>query len=440
MSFSLIGTPSRSAVACAALIATTSLVAWRSAGPASAQEAASSTGRSFAQPALRQSTFPKESRLEAPVAPVAGESGGLRLAGSKSGTASPPPATTSPSPTAKVEPSWPKTVPEAKAEAAPPQVEVYSEQEIAAAKEHCTAVLKGLEVVIVEEAPFKSGACGAPAPVQLVSLGRSPQVTLSPPVTVTCDMVAAMHKWVTQDVQPLAKKFLGAQVVGIETMSSYSCRNAYGRKKTNLSEHGRANALDIRSFATADAKETAVLADWGPTGWEIRAQIAAATKAAAEKLAAEKAAAEKAAAAKALAAGQPGQQQGGKAATATGSSQQPAASATGGVDNLVSKIPSIANRLPGAAPAAEGNAGFGLMRPSYLGGPKAAKEPPVPATGPLVPQVDVVSQSRRAQFLRAAHSAACKIFGTTLGPETNPAHKNHFHVDMAERSRGNYCE
>ena len=53
---------------------------------------------------------------------------------------------------------------------------------------------------------------------------------------------------------------------------------------------------------------------------------------------------------------------------------------------------------------------------------------------------DVGSQSRQAQFLRAAHDTACKIFGTTLGPETNLAHKNHFHVDMAERSRGNFCE
>ena len=36
-------------------------------------------------------------------------------------------------------------------------------------------------------------------------------------------------------------------------------------------------------------------------------------------------------------------------------------------------------------------------------------------------------------FLRAAHRSACKIFGTVLGPEANNAHKNHFHVDMAER-------
>ena len=33
---------------------------------------------------------------------------------------------------------------------------------------------------------------------------------LSPPVDLTCDMIAALHKWVQQDVQPLARKHLGA--------------------------------------------------------------------------------------------------------------------------------------------------------------------------------------------------------------------------------------
>ena len=88
----------------------------------------------------------------------------------------------------------------------PPKAEVYTPQEIGAAKAQCQALLKGLDVVVLEEPPIKSGSCGTPAPVQLISVGRNPQVALSPPVTVTCDMVAAMHKWVTQELQPLAKK------------------------------------------------------------------------------------------------------------------------------------------------------------------------------------------------------------------------------------------
>ena len=61
---------------------------------------------------------------------------------------------------------------------------------------------------------------------------------------------------------------------------------------------------------------------------------------------------------------------------------------------------------------------------SRLGGPKAQK--------PAV--ID------RTEFLRGAHASACKIFGTVLGPEANNAHKNHFHVDMAERRSGSFCE
>ncbi|MGA7328701.1 MAG: extensin family protein, partial [Rhodomicrobium sp.] len=39
----------------------------------------------------------------------------------------------------------------------------------------------------------------------------------------------------------------------------------------------------------------------------------------------------------------------------------------------------------------------------------------------------------RAAFLRGIHDGACEIFGTTLGPEANESHKNHFHLDMKER-------
>src|SRR5262249_17572778 len=65
-----------------------------------------------------------------------------------------------------------------------------------------------------------------------------------------------------------------------------------------------------------------------------------------------------------------------------------------------------------------------------LGGPKAkaAGAPPV------------LNTDARLDFLRAVHAAACRQFGTVLGPEANSWHKNHFHIDMAERPRGPICE
>jgi len=39
------------------------------------------------------------------------------------------------------------------------------------------------------------------------------------------------------------------------------------------------------------------------------------------------------------------------------------------------------------------------------------------------------------QFLTTIHDSACKRFGTVLGPDYNPAHRNHFHVELA----GAFC-
>jgi hypothetical protein len=362
--------------------------------------------RSFAQPALSAAATPEQSApTAAPAAPVA-------------------PATP-----AKPAAEWPKFVPAAgKAEPTPPVPEAFTAEEIATAKARCAVLLKGLDVVVTEEPAIKSGACGAPAPVQLISVGKNPQVSLSPPASMTCEMVAALHKWMADDIQPLAKKHLGVAVVGLQTMSSYSCRNAYGRKRGLLSEHGKANAVDIGGFVMANSHQTSVLADWGPTGIEIRAQIAAAqaaAKVAAEKAAALKAAADKVAAAKSKSNG----------AGATATTEPPAA-----VGTIIEGVPGLANRLPGAGAASEGRSGYGLTRPSNLGGPKSTDKPVPAEAAPVMLPPDAASQSRKARFLREAHTAACKIFGTTLGPETNLAHKNHFHLDMAERARSNYCE
>jgi hypothetical protein len=42
-------------------------------------------------------------------------------------------------------------------------------------------------------------------------------------------------------------------------------------------------------------------------------------------------------------------------------------------------------------------------------------------------------------FLRAVRDGACDIFGTTLSPDFNAAHRDHFHFDMAQRNFGAVC-
>ena len=348
----------------------------------------------------------------------------------------------------KPPPSFPKTVDEAKAEAEgakkPPPA--WTEQEIAEAKARCTAILKRISAVAIPEPPLREGNCGTPAPIELVSIGHAPEVAISPPAIMTCELAEALETWMKTDVQPLARKHLGAEVVRIENMSSYSCRAAYGRAGNKLSEHGLANALDIRGFVTAQAKTAYVLENWGEPQREINARIAAA-KAAAEKADAERLAAEKA--------GQDNLKTDKNApsatppvATATANSGAPAGGIARGA--IVDGLPKVTVTLPGAATPSAPAPSLSITEPSHLGAAKphlafdlksggktAAPKSLVTKTAGVQVIVAIPAKSEppdaKGEFLRQAHAAACRIFGTTLGPEANAAHRNHFHVDMAKR-------
>lgn len=324
---------------------------------------------------------------------------------------------------------------------------VWSPEEIETAKAHCTAILKGVDAVYIPETSFRDGSCGAPAPVRLVSIGKSPQVALNPPALLTCDMVLNLTNWVTGDLQPLAKKNLGAELVRIDTMSDYSCRAAYGRVGNKLSEHGHANALDIRGFVTAKGEEAMVLEGWGTPQREIAAakaaeeKKAAAIKAAAEKSAAEQAAKAAAAATTTKTGSVP------PAATAQGTSPAPAAGAS-----PVTPRTTIVEGLPKSfLPPGIGTAGQkGLgLAPQQLGGPKEKDKPAGKdaleaessvAIGTPPSATTKEPPARISLFLHEAHASACRIFGTTLGPEANNAHRNHIHVDMAPRTNLKICD
>lgn len=313
-------------------------------------------------------------------------------------------------------PAWPLTLPAGspdRAKEAPnPVPATWSTAEIDAARARCTSLLEGIAAVAVAEPAFRRGACGAPAPIRLVSLGTSPEVALSPPALVTCDMALALSTWLERDIQPLARSHLGAEIVSIETMSDYACRNAYGRAKARLSEHSRANALDIRGFRTSKGETAALLSGWGMTARDARARVASGT------LGAFVTTVEAA----------PAMEGGGGA---------PMPDLAAGVFSEVfgAQGPSLGLAPLDLTPAAA----RGEPALSWLGGPGAAAEGRdklgggSPGGAPDAP-------SRRAEFLRAAHRSACHIFGTVLGPEADSTHRNHIHVDMAARGSGSYCE
>lgn len=314
-------------------------------------------------------------------------------------------------------PQFPAVLPP-KGEPKPPAT--WTAEEVAGAKAQCAAILKRIHAVAIPEAPLREGDCGTPAPIQLISIGKNPEIALSPPATVTCSLAEALYDWMNTDIQPLARSELGGNVIKIEVMSSYSCRAAYGRKGNKWSEHAMANALDIRGFVTAAGKTAYVLEDWGTPKREIIARINA-EKAKAAKALAEQQAAEKAA--QAAQVEMSGKQQPGKSGVPA--QAPPAASAStagapaGGVatSSVSSGTPRLTVTLPGGATRPTDEVDGLSLAPSRLGGPKT----------------QIPEPERKQNFLHAAHASACRVFGTTLGPEANAAHRNHLHVDMAQR-------
>jgi hypothetical protein len=112
------------------------------------------------------------------------------------------------------------------------------------------------------------GECGAGDVVllQSVMLPDEAKVAVAPPATLRCAMAEQVALWLRDDVAPAALK-LGAALRGLDNYDSYECRSRNRVPGATLSEHGRANALDIHALQLANGKvigltDADVAKDW----------------------------------------------------------------------------------------------------------------------------------------------------------------------------------
>jgi hypothetical protein len=252
---------------------------------------------------------------------------------------------------------------------------------VAAARADCDKRLANVTLDYVALPAIKHGVCGAPAPILVRSIGSYPEVVIDPPAIVNCTLAATLYAWLKDKVQPEAMAKLGSAVVKLHNAASYDCRNRYGATNTKLSEHALANALDISEFVLASGEHVTVLGNWhrvtaAPPAPDSNPRVVAAVA-------------------------------------------PPAA--TGSV------IPVSNTRQAGS------NA------------PRVTKAEAEPGAPPLPPPVakarpPKATSERRAAFLHAVHDEACQEFDTVLGPNTNEAHRSHFHLDMKVRRYVKICE
>jgi len=315
----------------------------------------------------------------------------------------------------------------------------WTSAEVDAAKAACDKLLKDTAIDYEPLPPIKEGICGAPAPILVKSIGSDPKVAIDPPATITCRLAAGLFAWLKDKVQPEAKDKLGTEVVKLHNATSYACRNRYGGANTPLSEHALANALDVSDFVFASGAHVTVLDAWP------------------------------------------------KVVTASADSDTPKPSRAATVASSIMKVSQAVT--PTSLPAAARQSAVFLTRikanpfemptlPKQAKPPKAtpsvpvasagesanaksnpfvapaAAGPSVPDASPPAPQQDAsppgaASQDaapkqtlaeRESIFIKDVHDDACLVFGTTLGPEANDAHKNHFHLDMKARRHAGLCD
>jgi hypothetical protein len=114
----------------------------------------------------------------------------------------------------------------------------------------CLVRLRELAVVRPLPSINKAGGCFAEDVVQLdgIILADKRQVTVEPAATLRCGMAQAMADWVRDEVAPAAVVALGSPLRAIENAASFECRGRNNIPGALLSEHGKANALDIRAL------------------------------------------------------------------------------------------------------------------------------------------------------------------------------------------------
>jgi hypothetical protein len=99
------------------------------------------------------------------------------------------------------------------------------------------------------------GGCGGEDLVRLeaIVLPDKRQVSVKPAAILRCKMATAIAEWIRTDIAPLAAS-LGSAISDLDNFDSFECRGRNRVVGAQLSEHGRANALDVRGFKLANGR------------------------------------------------------------------------------------------------------------------------------------------------------------------------------------------
>jgi hypothetical protein len=123
------------------------------------------------------------------------------------------------------------------------------------------------------------GECGSNDLVRLDSivLPSGAKVAVTPPAVLRCEMAELVAHWVRDSVAPAVAE-IGPPLMGINNFASYECRGRNRIAGAKVSEHGRGNALDIRSLRLADGRAMSMTDTDVPKEFRVGLRTSACTR------------------------------------------------------------------------------------------------------------------------------------------------------------------
>lgn len=157
----------------------------------------------------------------------------------------------------EVPPQWNPWAP-LDVKAAPNWLTGYKLMRLRSDRQLCAQALSSSDLRVTRQSDSPDAKCPLIGALRV----QGGEVALSSSFLASCPLAVAYAMFEHHTLQPAAQAVYGENVVRLDHLGSFACRNIYNRESGALSRHASADALDIAGFRLADGRSISVLKDW----------------------------------------------------------------------------------------------------------------------------------------------------------------------------------
>jgi len=131
----------------------------------------------------------------------------------------------------------------------------FNSADVTSVSTDCDQRLQAIAFIDLMPRLIGPDACGGGDMVRLksVALAAGTRIELRPAPVLRCPFAESVAGWLRDEAAPRAGK-LGSVLSAVETYDDFECRGRNRIAGAKLSEHGKGNAVDLRSFILADGR------------------------------------------------------------------------------------------------------------------------------------------------------------------------------------------